>query len=505
MIINKDVIMTKRNLALFINAVLCTGLLANYAQASQGATKPNVVIILADDLGYGDLGVYGHPVVKTPNIDKLAKEGVRFTQYYAPAPLCSPSRAGLLTGRSPFRTGIRSWIPTSKNVALGRNEKTIASYLKDQGYDTAVMGKWHLNAGADRHDQPQAEDAGFDYTLVNAAGFVTSDLDKAKERPRNGVVYPNGFYRNGKPLGTVNQISGEFVSQDAINWLTNKKDNNPFFMYVAFTEVHTPLASPRKYLDMYKDFMTEYERQHPDMFYADWTDKPYRGPGEYYANISFMDAQVGKILEKIKSMGQEDNTIIVFTSDNGPVTREARKWYELNMAGETDGLRGRKDNLWEGGIRVPAIVKYGKHFTPGSVSDTPVSGLDILPTIAELTHFSLPNDRVIDGESIVPVLKGNSLERHKPLLFAIDMPFQDDPTDMWAIREGDWKMIFDRDSKPKYLYNLKDDRGEVVNQLGKQPALEKKMIAEFESYKYSIEHDSLMKARGEKPEPVNWN
>lgn len=276
-------------------------------------------------------------------------------------------------------------------------------------------------------------------------------------------------------------------------------------MYVAFTEVHTPLASPKKYLELYKNYMSEYEKKHPDMFYADWADKPYRGPGEYYANISYMDEQVGKVLAKIKSMGQEDNTIVIFTSDNGPVTREARKWYELNMAGETDGLRGRKDNLWEGGIRVPAIIKYGHHLQAGTVADTPVSGLDILPTIAELTHFNLPTDRIIDGESIVPVLEGQTMNRQQPLLFAIDMPFQDDPTDMWAIRDGDWKMIFDRNSKPKYLYNLKLDRGETMNQLGKQPVLEQKMVAALERYQSSIENDSLMKARGDKPTPVDWN
>ncbi|MDI5682158.1 sulfatase-like hydrolase/transferase, partial [Salmonella enterica subsp. enterica serovar Kentucky] len=139
---------------------------------------------------------------------------------------------------------------------------------------------------------------------------------------------------------------------------------------------HSPLASPKKYLDMYSQYMSEYQKQHPDLFYGDWADKPWRGTGEYYANISYMDAQVGKVLDKIKAMGEEDNTIVIFTSDNGPVTREARKVYELNLAGETDGLRGRKDNLWEGGIRVPAIIKYGKHIPQGVVTDTPVYGLD---------------------------------------------------------------------------------------------------------------------------------
>ncbi|MDU4564647.1 MAG: sulfatase-like hydrolase/transferase [Klebsiella oxytoca] len=496
--------MKKTCVAGLIGLALCAGSAMHSVYAAD-AKHPNLVIILADDLGYGDLGAYGHQIVKTPNIDKLAQEGVKFTDYYAPAPLCSPSRAGLLTGRMPFRTGIRSWIPEGKNVALGRNELTIANLLKQQGYDTAIMGKLHLNAGGDRTDQPQAKDMGFDYRLVNTAGFVSdSTLDNAKERPRYGMVYPTGFTRNEKPIGRAKTFSGELVSSEVVNWLDKKKDNNPFFLYVAFTEVHSPLASPKKYLDMYAPYISAYAKQHPDLFYGDWGDKPWRGAGEYYANISYMDAQVGKVLDKIKAMGEEDNTIVIFTSDNGPVTREARKVYELNLAGETDGLRGRKDNLWEGGIRVPAIIKYGHHIPQGMVSETPMSGLDWMPTLAQMMNFPLPKDRTYDGQSIVPVLEKQAFKREKPLIFGIDMPFQDDPTDEWAIRDGDWKMIIDREGKAKYLYNLKQDRAETLNQIGKQPEIEQRMFAEFLKYKNDIDNDSLMKARGDKPTPVTW-
>lgn len=496
--------MKKTCVAGLIGLALCAGSAMHSVYAAD-AKHPNLVIILADDLGYGDLGAYGHQIVKTPNIDKLAQEGVKFTDYYAPAPLCSPSRAGLLTGRMPFRTGIRSWIPEGKNVALGRNELTIANLLKQQGYDTAIMGKLHLNAGGDRTDQPQAKDMGFDYRLVNTAGFVSdSTLDNAKERPRYGMVYPTGFTRNEKPIGRAKTFSGELVSSEVVNWLDKKKDNNPFFLYVAFTEVHSPLASPKKYLDMYAPYISAYAKQHPDLFYGDWADKPWRGAGEYYANISYMDAQVGKVLDKIKAMGEEDNTIVIFTSDNGPVTREARKVYELNLAGETDGLRGRKDNLWEGGIRVPAIIKYGHHIPQGMVSETPMSDLDWMPTLAQMMNFPLPKDRTYDGQSIVPVLEKQAFKREKPLIFGIDMPFQDDPTDEWAIRDGDWKMIIDREGKAKYLYNLKQDRAETLNQIGKQPEIEQRMFAEFLKYKNDIDNDSLMKARGDKPTPVTW-
>ncbi|HDS6519096.1 TPA: sulfatase-like hydrolase/transferase [Klebsiella oxytoca] len=496
--------MKKTCVAGLIGLALCAGSAMHSVYAAD-AKHPNLVIILTDDLGYGDLGAYGHQIVKTPNIDNLAQEGVKFTDYYAPAPLCSPSRAGLLTGRMPFRTGIRSWIPEGKNVALGRNELTIANLLKQQGYDTAIMGKLHLNAGGDRTDQPQAKDMGFDYRLVNTAGFVSdSTLDNAKERPRYGMVYPTGFTRNEKPIGRAKTFSGELVSSEVVNWLDKKKDNNPFFLYVAFTEVHSPLASPKKYLDMYAPYISAYAKQHPDLFYGDWADKPWRGAGEYYANISYMDAQVGKVLDKIKAMGEEDNTIVIFTSDNGPVTREARKVYELNLAGETDGLRGRKDNLWEGGIRVPAIIKYGHHIPQGMVSETPMSGLDWMPTLAQMMNFPLPKDRTYDGQSIVPVLEKQAFKREKPLIFGIDMPFQDDPTDEWAIRDGDWKMIIDREGKAKYLYNLKQDRAETLNQIGKQPEIEQRMFAEFLKYKNDIDNDSLMKARGDKPTPVTW-
>jgi arylsulfatase A-like enzyme len=234
--------MKKTFVASMIGLALYAGSTISPVHAAE-AKRPNLVIILTDDLGYGDLGTYGHQIVKTPNIDKLAQEGVKFTDYYAPAPLCSPSRAGLLTGRMPFRTGIRSWIPAGKDVSIGRNEVTIANLLREQGYDTALMGKLHLNAGADRTDQPQAKDVGFDYSLVHAGGFITNErLANAKERPRYGAVYPDAFIRNGKPIGEAKLLSGELVSTEVVNWLDErekKKEDKPFFLYVAFTEVHT--------------------------------------------------------------------------------------------------------------------------------------------------------------------------------------------------------------------------------------------------------------------------
>lgn len=455
---------------------------------------PNLVLILADDLGYGDLASYGHQIVKTPNIDKLVNDGIKFTQYYAPSPLCSPSRAGLLTGRTPYRTGIRSWIPSGSNVHIGKNEVTLAHRLKEKGYETAVMGKWHLNGGAEMINQPQAKDMGFDYSFIIPEGWAKNKKIETKLKDgtlRHGKIFPDNFWRNGKPVGETDKFSGELVSDEVVSWLDNHEKGNPFFLYVPFSEVHTPIASPKKYLEMYNSYVTGFAKSNPDLFHLDWVDQPYRGQGEYYANISFLDTQVGKIIDKLEKLGELDNTIIIFTSDNGPVTREARKLWELNMAGETGGLRGRKDNLFEGGIRVPAIVRYPAMIESGQISNTPVYGLDWLPTLAELMNFEVPSDREIDGQSIVNTMMRKDIDREKPLIWTIDMVGQDDPINEWAIRDGDWLLILDRGEKPKYLFNIADDPYEVDNLLKNRDDILNPLLDKFIKYKNNIEADTV--------------
>ena len=476
--------------------LILLGLTFNPAFASQ----PNLVIFYVDDLGYGDLGSYGHQIVTTPNIDRLAKEGVKFTQYYAPAPLCSPSRAGLLTGRTPYRTGVRSWIPDGQNIHLGENEITLAHLLKEKGYTTAVMGKLHLNGGAHMQDHPQAADMGFDHSFIIPGGWAKNEKLEtipADGDDRRGKLYPDNYWRNGKPVGTTNKFSAELVADEVISWLNRQKSDSPFFLYIPFSEVHTPIASPPEYLDQYSQYITSEGKSEPDLYHWEWVDRPYRGQGEYYANISFLDAQVGRVVEKIKSMQQLDNTIIFFASDNGPVTRETRKPWELNMAGETGGLRGRKDNLLEGGIRVPGILKYGAKFGSGIEVNQVVTGLDILPTLAQLMNFEVPSDREIDGQSILPILSGDEFNRTRPLIWSIDMPGQDDPVNEWAVRIGDWKMILDREEKPKFLFNIERDPYEMFNKVDKpeQKTVQAELLKAFYSYRHSIDNDSVKSLR----------
>jgi arylsulfatase A-like enzyme len=462
------------------------------------ASAPNLVIIYADDLGYGDLGSYGHPIVKTPNIDHLATQGIRFTQYYAPAPLCSPARAGMLTGRTPYRTGIRSWIPEGQDVHLGKNEITIAHLLQEQGYATAVMGKLHLNGGATMKDHPQPPDMGFGYSFVIHGGWASNSRVEAATADgslRNGKIYPDNYWRNGVPVGETNRFSAELVSNEAIAWLDKLDSDKPFFLYLPYSEVHVPVASPDRHLEQYADYISASARIHPDVFHFDFKALPYRGSGEYYANISFLDEQVGRVLSKIEALGKSDETIVIFTSDNGPVTRETRKPWELGMAGETGGLRGRKDNLLEGGIRVPAIIRFPPLISPGQVSDVPVHGVDLLPTLAELMGFEPPADRTLDGQSIKASFDGGVIERSKALFWTIDMPDQDDPVNEWAIRDGDRKLILDRNEQPRFLFNISADPYELYNRVDQEEQILASLLEQFEIFKTSIENDTVRLAR----------
>ncbi len=463
------------------------------------AARPNLVIFYVDDLGYGDLGSYGHLIAKTPNIDQLAADGIKYLQYYAPAPLCSPSRAAFLTGRTPYRTGVRSWIPPGQDIHLGENEITIAHLLQAEGYETAVMGKMHLNGGADMENHPQAEDMGFDYTFVIPGGWVKNARIKTPTTDgtlRSGIMYPDNFWRNGEPVGETSKFSGDLVSDEVIQWLDQLDGDNPFFVYIPYSEVHTPVASPDRFLEMYSDYISESAKQTRDIYYFDRKNLPYRGSGEYYANISYLDEQVGRIIRKLEEMGKSDETVIIFTSDNGPVTREYRKPWEIGIAGETNGLRGRKDNLLEGGIRVPAIIKYPPKIKPGQVSNVPVHGVDLLPTVAELLHIEPPSDRELDGQSITATFSGGEIKRKRPLIWTIDLAGEDDPINEWAIRDGDWKLILDRNEKPRFLFNIADDPYELYNLLGKNDQILAMLIQKFEKYRENIESDAINKARG---------
>lgn len=442
-----------------------------YLQVSAQNKQPNVVLILIDDLGYGDLACYGHREIKTPNIDKLASQGMKFTQFYSPSPLCSPSRAGLLTGRTPFRTGIQSWIPENENVYLHKEELTIASILNQHGYQSFMAGKWHLNGGFTEtaHSQPQQH--GFDNWYALHAFPIPNTKNTTN------------FFENGKPVGPINGFAGEFVVDKAISYLKQRDKNKPFFLYLPMVEVHGAIASPDKYLNQYSKF-TDGK--------IDLVNVTARGPGEYYAHVTFMDNEVGRVLKTLKEMNLEENTIVIFTSDNGPVTNQWRKPYEINLYGNAGKIRGRKGDLYEGGIRVPAIIRYPNHIKAGAISNEVLHGYDFLPTICSLLNIPKPTDRPIDGEDFSAVLKSQPMKREKPLFWGFETLYFQDPSGyLYAVRDGDWKVISDENAQKLLLFNLKTDPYELNDVSQKNPEVLTKLKMYVLAMKKSIEEDPL--------------
>jgi arylsulfatase A len=360
---------------------------------------PNILIFLADDLGYNDISCYRQaipgqpekaPTSLTPNIDHLAEEGMRFTDFYAGAAVCSPSRVALITGRNATRAGIYNWIPADCPMHLRAEEITIAELVKQKGYRTGHFGKWHLTSPGTQ--QPLPNDQGFDYSF-----FTFNNAQPSHKDPVN-------FYRNGKETGPLTGYSCQLVADEAIGWLdSTTTGEDPFYIHVWFNEPHVKLAAPEELTSRHSH------------------------NSEYYGAIENMDLAVGKITSFLKNKGLEENTLIIFTSDNGSQVHHSNFPF-----------RGRKAFNYEGGIRVPFIIKWEGRIPPGMVRDVTGSFTDILPSLAEITGSSLPAGRKIDGLSLLPVFMNETKDfvREEPLFF---YRYFHDPICM--LREGDWVLL----------------------------------------------------------------
>ena len=389
----------------FTLSVLVMFAFASFAHAQ---TKPNILIILCDDLGYGDLGCQGHPHIRTPNLDKLASQGIRFTDCYAAAPVCSPSRAGIMTGRIPSRTGVYSWIAAENPMHLPRNEVTLATLLKQAGYRTAHVGKWHLNGFFNNAKHPQPGDHGFDhwFSTQNNAG-------PSHENPKN-------FVRNGTAVGGMKGFSCQLVAEEAISWLQRERETaSPFFLFVCFHEPHEPVASP-------SELVASYAKAAKDDDQA-----------QYFANVTNMDLAVGRLMKALDDLGKADNTIVFFTSDNGPETLNRYKGARRSY-GSALPLRAMKLWLYEGGIRVPGILRWPGKAPPGKTSDEPLWSLDFLPTLCRIAGVKVPADRKIDGSDFGPVLEGKKIDRKTPLFWHYYRALGEPRV---AMRDGEWVLL----------------------------------------------------------------
>lgn len=400
---------------------------------AESSTRPNIVIVLADDLGWGDLGCYGHPLIKTPNLDKLATQGLRLTQCYSGGAVCSPSRSAILTGRTPYRNGVFTWIPEGREIHLRTSEITIATLLKQSGYDTCHVGKWHLNSHFNQPTQPQPNDHGYQWWLATQNNAAPSH------------AFPENFVRNGTPIGKVDAYSAQFVAQEAITWLKEHRDpNKPFLLSMWTHEPHYPIKSAPEFKKDYAHLTDEVQVEH-------------------HANVTQLDDAVGRLLRALDELKLSDNTLVVFTSDNGPEGDGIKS----PGRGSTGGLRGRKRSVYEGGIRVPGIVRWPSKTKPGSMSASPVIGSDIFATICAATGLTPPQDRVIDGGSFVPVFDGGVVTRTRPLYWRCPIASEKLKT---AMRIGDWKIVADEALTQFELYNLANDPHEEKELSVTEPA-----------------------------------
>lgn len=412
----------------FVPVVACQS-----AGAAQPPAKPNIVILLCDDLGYGDLSCFANPVIQSPNLDRLASQGMKLTHCYSAAPVCSPSRAGLMTGRTPNRLGIRDWIPANTGIYLRPGEVTLASLLRRAGYRTCHVGKWHLNSRTDG-SEPVPGDAGFDHWLYTQNNAAPNHVD------------PTNFIRNGKPAGPMKGPSSHIIVKEAMQWLDGI-GNKPFFLNVWFHESHEPVAAAPDFLALYPN-ETNLDRRH------------------YFGDVSQMDAAVGNLLKYLDDHGLRKNTFIYFSSDNGPET--LNRYRGANRSHGSPGpLRGMKLYITEAGYRVPGIVCWPGRILPGSVSAEPVCSLDLLPTVCALAGIEPPRDRALDGANILPLFEGKPIRRPHPLYwqydFAISRPWE------ISLRDGPWKLLANGALDQFQLYDLSDDIGERINLTGQHP------------------------------------
>ena len=379
-----------------IFAILVLSITAIFASE---AKQPNILVFVVDDMGWGDSGTYGHPLIQTPNMDRFAKEGIKFNQCYSACGVCSPSRAAILTGRTPYRNGVWRHLSGSHEAHLRAEEITYPELLKEAGYTTCHVGKWHLLSKPQfgNPDYPNPKDHGYDYWM-----YTHNNAHPSHKNPDN-------FYRMDKPVGKIEGFSAQIVANEAQQWLNTMRDKEkPFLLSIWLHEPHSPIATNPEFSKLY----------------GDHENKKYMG------NITQLDHALGQIMDTLEETGEADNTFFFFTSDNGPVP---------TYGGDSGGLRGNKRSDYEGGIRVPGLLKWPAKIKGGIESNEPIIGSDLFSTILDIVGIDQPTDRTIDGISILPhILEGKTLTREKPMFWRTHVS----PVECRvAMRVGDWKII----------------------------------------------------------------
>jgi len=438
----------RREFLKFLGAATATFITPKWLTAAVTSKKrPNVVIIFTDDQGTIDANCFGAHDLHTPNLDSLARKGIRFTQFYVGAPVCSPSRAALMTGRYPQRAQLDTNAPCQKGHAgMPTQQLTIAELLKSAGYTTGHVGKWHM--GYTPETMPNGQ--GFDFTFGHMGGCIDNYSHFFYWEPPN----LHDLWQNGKEVWRDGEFFGDLMVEKCQEFIEKNK-NNPFFLYWAINMPHYPQQGQEKYRQMYKDY------QEPRKSYA--------------AFVSTLDEKIGKVVNTLDKLGLRENTLIIFLSDHGH-SEEIRNNYE-GSGGNAGPHRGHKFTLWEGGIRVPCIVSWPGRLPEGEVRGEKAISIDWLPTIAHYCEVEMP-DRKIDGLNISALIESDkSLSPHDIMYWQLRK--------QWCVRQGDWKLVVNgpgSEFKGKkippekiFLTNLAEDQSETHNQAKKHPEIVEKL------------------------------
>ncbi len=418
--------------------------------------KPNVLIMFIDDLGRCDVGVDGSSFYETPNMDALAFSGVQFTDFYSGHPVCSPTRASLMTGKVPQRVGITDWIHPGSGVAIPAADTTLGEAFQAQGYQTAYLGKWHL--GETDADQPTQH--GFEWTMgVNRAGQPASYYYPYRRPAAAAKIYDVPDFEDGQPGDYLTDA----ITDGAIGFLKQRDQQRPFLICFGHYAVHTPIEPPQGLPQKYKDKATGLFGNTPAATIPapfDATSRSRQDNPDYAAMMENLDSNVGRLLASLDQLGLRENTIVVFTSDNGGLCTSAK-----GRPGPTCNLPYRSGKGWtyEGGIRIPTFVSWPAKLKP-SVASTPGYTADIYPTLLELCDLPAQPQQHLDGRSLVSVLNGHAdaslLER--PLMWYYPHSHGSGHRPSAAIRRGNWKLVYYFESKQSELYDLGNDPGELA-------------------------------------------
>lgn len=479
------------------------------------ADRPNVVVLLVDDLGWTDLACFGSDLYETPNIDRLADSGVRFTNAYAACTVCSPTRAALLTGQSPARLHVTDFIPghpiTNTPVTipdwtqkLEHRHLTIAEILKEHDYRTAHVGKWHLTPRIRPADinsdgnfpEYYPETQGFDVNIGGHEGGAPRSYFWPYGRGKGEARKQNNLFRTLPPGGQEGEYLTDRLTDEAVRFIELAAgDDDPFFLYFAYYTVHTPLQA--------KEDDIEYFRKKIAAATSAGKELRHRNP-VYAAMVRSLDESVGRVLAALESSGIEDETVVLFTSDNGGLSDLASG----NIVTSNLPLRQGKGSIYEGGVRVPAIVRWPGVTQAGRVTDEPVISMDWLPTILDAVNVEIPEsvEPVLDGVTVAEVLRSEdatlpqrNLYWHYPHYHMMGaVPYS-------AVRSGDWKLIERHDGEPLELYNLAEDIHEDANLAQTRPEVTQRLKAALDTWRSSVGAQMPVRNDSYDPaEPIGW-